>query len=290
MHYLFEQSDVLNTPVECFIFDTAENMFPVKPHWHYFIEMIYMLEGTAQMNADKETFVAEAGDMILFNSRSVHSIYSAGSGNIRYAVIKFDVNTLNLNSLYIPKLRSIFKSAYQKKCPVFFGSEISEKFSCNDIFMTCVDEIQNRRYGFDLVIKSKLYELIMSIIRYWQELGFVIDSEIFAEETEYDIASITEYIDNHLSEGISVNDIAEKCKLSYSCFAKKFSEYYGMSCKEYIELMRVYKVEEMLLFTDFDLSFIAQETGFCDCSHMIKSFKSHKDITPKQFRLNSKKR
>ena len=76
-----------------------------------------------------------------------------------------------------------------------------------------------------------------------------------------------------------------KFQLSYSCFAKKFSEHYSMSCKEYIEQQRIFMVEEMLLFTDFDLTYISNETGFSDCSHMIKSFKKHKGITPKKFRM-----
>ena len=86
-----------------------------------------------------------------------------------------------------------------------------------------------------------------------------------------------------------VTEIAEKCGMSYSYFAKKFREVYGMSCKEYIERMRIFKAEEFLLFTDHDLSYISQETGFSDCSHMIKSFKNLRGITPKQFRMNGRK-
>ena len=62
-----------------------------------------------------------------------------------------------------------------------------------------------------------------------------------------------------------------------------------MSCKEYIEQMRIFKAEEFLLFTDYDLNYISQETGFSDCSHMIKSFKAIRGVTPKQFRLNRKR-
>jgi YesN/AraC family two-component response regulator len=60
---------------------------------------------------------------------------------------------------------------------------------------------------------------------------------------------------------------------------------YGVSCKEYIECFRIFKVEDFLLFTDFDLTYISQETGYSDCSHMIKQFKKYRGITPKQFRL-----
>ncbi len=49
MSGLFEKSDSLNTPIECFVFDAGQNIFPVKPHWHYFAEFIYMLDGRAEM-------------------------------------------------------------------------------------------------------------------------------------------------------------------------------------------------------------------------------------------------
>ena len=49
--------------------------------------------------------------------------------------------------------------------------------------------------------------------------------------------------------------------------------------------MRIIKAEEFLVFTDFDLQKISRETGFSDCSHMIKSFKKLRGITPKQYRI-----
>ena len=52
MSGLFEKSDSLNTPIECFIFDTKREEFPVKPHWHYFAEFIYIcLRGLRKCNA-----------------------------------------------------------------------------------------------------------------------------------------------------------------------------------------------------------------------------------------------
>lgn len=288
MYYLFERSDVLNTPVECFVFDTAHEVFPVKPHWHYFVEIIYMLEGAAQMHADKDIYIMNEGDMMLFHPQCVHSIYSLQNDNIKYAVLKFDINTLNTVSVYAPKFRSIFKSAYQKKAPVYFPAEQTGRMDCKRIFLTCTEEMQKQSYGFDVMIKSGIYELLVNIVRYWQEWGFAIDGDAWTEDMKYDIDSITEYIDTHMGENIQVAEVAKECGLSYSCFAKKFHELYGMSCKEYIEMMRVYKVEELLLFTDFNLNFISQETGFSDCSHMIKSFKAHRGITPKQFRMKNK--
>ena len=74
--------------------------------------------------------------------------------------------------------------------------------------------------------------------------------------------------------------------MSYSYFAKKFHELYGQSYKDYIEFIKLSKVKALLLFTNFDLNYISQETVFSDCSHLIRTFRKKTGITPKQFRIH----
>ncbi len=284
MHYLFEESDVLRTPVECFYFDAACENFPVKPHWHYFAEMIYIIEGCADMHCGEDRYIVSEGEMIFFHPRTVHSIYSTSGKKLFYAVIKFDINRLNMTSDYAPKLRSIFHSAKKRGMDIMFPASVCSEIDAGGIFSQCISEMNGRNYGHDIVIKSRIYELLIKLLRIWQNNGFIVDSEAFADDSLLDINNITEYIDSHISEGVTVEEIAKECRMSYSYFAKKFVQVYGKTCKEYVEEMRLYKVEELLLFTDFDLTYISNETGFSDCSHMIKSFKKHKGVTPKKFR------
>jgi len=43
---------------------------------------------------------------------------------------------------------------------------------------------------------------------------------------------------------------------------------------------------DYLIFTDHDLNRISQETGFSDCSHFIKVFRSIKGVTPGRYRAS----
>ncbi len=286
MSGLFEKSDSLNTPIECFVFDAGQEAFPVKPHWHYFAEFIYMLDGNAEMRCGECYYTLSKGETIIFHPSAVHSIYSSDGSKPVYAVLKFDINRFNLTPAYAPKLRSIFQYAEKNKMKILFDRNESEKLECGRIFSACLSEFSDYKYGRDLVLQFNIYELLMSIVRLWLDDGMVIDNRLIPQTDDYVIENITEYIDIFLSENLRVTDISEKCGLSYSCFAKKFRGQYGMSCKQYIERMRLYKAEEYLLFTDYDLNYISQETGFSDCSHFIKSFKKYKGVTPKRFRSN----
>ena len=100
---------------------------------------------------------------------------------------------------------------------------------------------------------------------------------------------ILEYIDAHASEQLSVERLADMCHMSYSYFAKKFHETYGRSCKEYINYIRVLRAQGFLLNTDYNLDYIAQETGFYDASHFIRTYKKIKGATPKQERIHFKR-
>ncbi len=281
MNQLFEYGDIINNPIECFYFDSEKNTFPVRAHWHYYMEIVYMLTGTATITVDNTTFLVSSGDLILFHPQSVHAITS--DAPVYYAVLKFDINIMNLFQGSSLKLRNIFRNAKANAMPVFFPSGTLPNYDALSSFKKCIEEIHVQNYGSNQLIQTKICELLIECIRYWISTGFVIDN-IRYHADNYDIYNITDYIDQHLNAELSVPEIAKACNMSYSYFAKQFPAVYGKTCKEYLEEMRLYKVEEYLLFTNFDLNFIAQETGFSDCSHMIKSFRKRHGTTPKKFR------
>ena len=111
MQYLFEYSDTLNSPYEAFLYDTAVMTFPIRAHWHYFMEVVYMKDGTGLIECDGKSYVVEPGDLILFHPESVHAIYTATNYSLQYEVLKFDVNKLYTENSYAPKLRIILESA-----------------------------------------------------------------------------------------------------------------------------------------------------------------------------------
>lgn len=286
MQNLFEHNDTLNSPYEAFLYDTANMAFPIRPHWHYFMELIYVQEGTGQVECDRESYTVEAGDMVIFHPESVHAIYALSGAAFKFEVLKFNVDRLYTENSYAPKLRTILKHAsMDEHANVFFQKKELEGFDAADIFKECRKELSERNYGYDIIVHNRICYLLVNLIRLWRQKGFDTDAALhFSPETD-SIHTITAYIDAHAGEQIKVEELAEICNMSYSYFAKSFKQYYGRSCKEYIEFIRVCKAENLLLFTDFDLSYISQETGFSDSSHLIKTFRKWKGITPRQFRI-----
>ena len=288
MNNLFEKQDSLNAPIEVFVYDAAVREFPVKPHWHYFAEFIYILKGSVEIISDGIAHTVTEGELMILLPSSVHSIRQADKSVPVFAGLKFDpVKFPNSNS-YTPSVNDILRYSRSQDSQIHFDKAAADSISCREILEDCIRETQGYAYGRDIILRSQVYRLILGIVRIWIASGMNTDKCPISPQGLYGIENITEYIDTRLDESIRVTDLAMQCHMSYSGFAAKFREQYGMSCKEYIERMRIFKAEEYLLFTDHDLSFISQQTGFSDQSHFIRSFKKHRGITPKQFR-NSKK-
>ncbi|MGN1158780.1 MAG: AraC family transcriptional regulator [Lachnospiraceae bacterium] len=286
MNILMEQQDTLNSPYEAFLYDTSHDCFPIKAHWHYFMELIYMESGTGLISCDGTEYLVRPGDMILFHPQSVHSIYSS-QDQLIYSVLKFDINNLHINSSYTPHLGSIFKSAVNEEtAPVYFPANLLYHYPVAEEFHSCIQEISHKDYGYDIRFQSIVSSLLVEILRIWRKNGFDTDKVALPSPDINSLYTIVEYIDEHSNEPLMVKDLADRCGMSYSYFASSFRQLYGQSCKDYIEFIRISKVKDYLLFTSFDLSYISQDTGFSDCSHLIKTFKKITGTTPKQFRLS----
>lgn len=286
MNYLFEENNILTSPYEAFLFDTKHDGFPIKAHWHYFMEIIFMIKGTAIINCNDEEYTLEPGDLILFHPQAVHAIFTASQEPLKYDVLKFDINSLNITISNTSKLSAIFKSAINDPAaPILLPAKLFKNFSLDNILNSCIEEILNKDYGYDIRFQALVSSLLIEILRIWRRNGFNTNTTALVASDTDSLYTILQYIDEHSHETLKVEYLAEKCHMSYSYFAKKFHELYGQSCKDYIEFIRISKVKDLLLFTNFDLNYISQETGFADCSHLIRTFRKKTGITPKQFRV-----
>ncbi|MCR5507125.1 MAG: AraC family transcriptional regulator [Lachnospiraceae bacterium] len=285
MKYLYEYSDILNTPFEAFMFDTLRIGSPVRPHFHHYAEIIYMISGTNNAVINEKEYCLKRGDMLLIYGGDIHSMSFTPGERTVFAGIKFNAARLTVNAGVTPKLSSLLTAARDQGARVNFGGDETKEYDIGSYFTDCVDELDEKRFGYDVAVQARLCLLMLTMMRIWKREGIDFSSLTgHVSEEELSFRNVLEYIDEHLEEGLKVEELAGRCNMSYSHFARKFRELYGQSCKEYIELLRIEKAEELLRFTDQSLNDIGQELGYADCSHFIRMFKKHKGVTPGSLR------
>lgn len=89
---------------------------------------------------------------------------------------------------------------------------------------------------------------------------------------------------NRFENNLSVSLLAEKTCLSKKQFQRVFSEYIGLSPKEFMRVVRFHKA----LFTlqnhpTLNFTQLAYECGFYDQSHLIHEFKLFSGYTPREY-------
>lgn len=284
MNELFEYNDSLNSPFEAF----SGNWKTVKPHWHYFTEMVYLVKGKLFAEVEQKKYTLNAGDLIIFHPRQIHSFSSFKDDNddVLFYCIKFDNMILTNTTPGSPKLPKLLENIGKQDDSQNLITQEELKYNPVKLFFeNCIWEISHKEFGYDIKVASTISLIITELMRIWMRRGYKFSTKNNFDQFSSKDFSVLEYIDKHSAENISIEKLANKCGMCYSNFAKQFKTQYGRTCKEYIEFVRICKADTLLLYTDKTLDYISQETGFTDASHFIRTYKKIKGTTPKQQRI-----
>ncbi|WP_448570535.1 AraC family transcriptional regulator [Trichothermofontia sp.] len=93
-----------------------------------------------------------------------------------------------------------------------------------------------------------------------------------------------EYIQAHLSENLSLNDIANELGMSQYYFCHLFKRSTGISPHQFLIRQRIEQAKCLLKQADRTVTSIALECGFANQSHFARCFRHHTGMNPNQFR------
>ena len=92
------------------------------------------------------------------------------------------------------------------------------------------------------------------------------------------------YIDTHISQNITIEDISASCNLNKFYMCHLFKVVVGMNISHYIRLKRVAIAKKALSDTNKSISEISAETGFNSVSYFGRVFLELEGVTPTEYR------
>ena len=98
---------------------------------------------------------------------------------------------------------------------------------------------------------------------------------------------VANYVRHHLSESISVDEMAEALFLSRPYLSAKFKQETGQTLTDYILNEKTQEAKRLLRYSDKSASSIAAYLGFSSHGHFCKVFKKYAGVTPQEFRDTS---
>ncbi len=271
---------------ECFRFDSAacdSRLFPIPPQRHYFSEVILVRSGICRLVRGNRKHTLHPGELLYVSPLVEISIDSADGNPVVFDIVRFSATRLKEIPSYMTDMRCLVLDAAHANLPVYMDTEEVKKYHLDTIVQECLVETERQSFAWDLHVRALIYLLISGLARFWISRRSDFTDQPLLNRND-PILEIPGYIEQNISEPLKVEDLARRCALSYPWFAKRFREFYGMSCKQFIEHVRTETVQQYLVYTDLDLADISAQTGYTDCSHMVKDFRRMTGITPGQFR------
>jgi AraC-like DNA-binding protein len=95
---------------------------------------------------------------------------------------------------------------------------------------------------------------------------------------------ITSFMSLHLSEPLSVSDMAARAGLSPSRFSQVFRNRFGRPPHQFLMHLRIQRAQDLLHHTSLTMRDISAQCGFSDVHHFAKTFKRLSGQTPGSYR------
>jgi transcriptional regulator GlxA family with amidase domain len=97
------------------------------------------------------------------------------------------------------------------------------------------------------------------------------------------VSAVLEYMRAHLSEPLTVADLADLVSLSPSAFAHLFRDVTGRSPYQFLKEMRLDRARELLVDGNLTVARISKEVGYASVSHFISEFRGRFGVTPRAY-------
>jgi AraC family transcriptional regulator len=101
----------------------------------------------------------------------------------------------------------------------------------------------------------------------------------------YKLKQALDYINAHISENISLAEIATELGMSQYYFCRLFKQSTGITPHAYLIQQRVELSKQLLKQKEGTINDVAIACGFANPSHFARCFRQYTGISPKQFRM-----
>lgn len=105
---------------------------------------------------------------------------------------------------------------------------------------------------------------------------------------DFYIQEAVTYMEHNFQRELTVEEIADECKLNRSYFSKLFKDSMGCSPQEFLIRLRLSQATELMKSTNFSIGDISARCGYPNQLHFSRAFKKRYGISPREWRTRNR--
>lgn len=234
-------------------------------HCHNHYEVYYFLDGDVDYLVEGQKYSPAPGSMLLLAPHVFHGVKINSSRPYRRYTIHFDQEILSLERRNF--LLSPFSSLMQNPAGKVYFENV-ERYHIPTYFQ---DYDSLRHCDIDEKIRTQMVsismEALLSRVVYMYEAEAATISDIHSDT----ISRIIWYLNQHLKEDVTLDQISEKFFISKHHLNKIFRKATGTTVFDYLIRKRI-SMAQHLLINGFSAQDAAIESGFDDYSAFYRSY------------------
>lgn len=246
-------------------------------HWHTAIEIIMPLVNSYTVTVEGTPYTLEVGDIIIISSGVIHSMQAIEGERI---IFQPDYHLLNQihEADAVLNILSPVRLITPKTDP-----DIYEQL--RDLILDIKEEYFGSSFLSEAVIYEKMLHFFVLIGRKYYNNTSTFDVT-HNKQKEYmeKFMAICNYINEHCTENLTLEDTAKMAGFSKYHFTRLFKQFSGLSFYKYVNKKRIEKAEQLLIDPAISVTEAALQSGFASLSAFIRMFKLLKGCTPTEFR------
>lgn len=212
----------------------------VDYHYHEFCKLLLICSGKGGYSVDGQHYSLRAGDIVLIGSKCVHRPEFESGIPYERIIIYIAPEFLQKQSLDGCELEKIFDGSKG----YVLRAEEGERNLLFQIAAQLEVELSGNEYGREIIGNSLLLRMLVQIGRCMQKGELQMPSPIIP--TNKRILDILDYIENHLTEEIGIDDLAERFFISKYHMMRLFRSETGQSIHAHITERRLLCAREMI--------------------------------------------
>lgn len=256
-------------------FDSGD--ISVAPHEHEFFEFYYFLAGDVSYNIEGKEYKMRSGDILLTGNQDIHyPIIHPGPPYDRI-VIWIDMDFGERLSGYGINLTAWFQDVKNSDYRLIRPDEFTQtklRLLCEEIAALN----HSKESDANALICARLIEFLVYLRRAYYNTKVAAVTRDITENTR--INQIITYINDHLSEELSVSQLSQLFYISEPYLCKTFKRYTGLTVYQYIIKKRLI-VSRNMLRDGASVMSACYDCGFKDYSNYLKAFKREFGATPR---------